>query len=394
MYIIVILVLNHFVLCLDSDDLTTCTLSSSEDGECLNPSQSSVAVLKQESLTISDITETFMEWKNSQKSNTPRILKETSLAFITPWNPIGNEYALELGKQGKLDVVSPVMYELQPSGDIYGGELYSDEQFKRWKEAGLHVMPRLLVAAGSFWDSIALNKLFLDEIEVWVKPIASELQKRNADGVVLEIITAYSYAEEQLKSLKDPTAGARIDTRYLFKFCMKFADSLRDSYGLKSALVMTPIVDERTAVSLSEVGKHFDFLILMAYEAARQKPLSPFLWLHSLMNAWRKGTRMSQILLGVGFYGREFDGSKLIRAVTANDILEAIESESDKTNLVVVWDNTQKSHRIEWKNSQRQIYFSTPASFAQQIALVEKFGFAGISIWELGQGFPALFDQL
>jgi chitinase domain-containing protein 1 len=110
------------------------------------------------------------------------------------------------------------------------------------------------------------------------------------------------------------------------------------------------------------------------------------------------------VMLGVNFYGYRFSTPAVKakgsaagasgwqpEAVTSGAFLAALA----RFKPVLAWDAAAAEHKIKYKEAGRKnvVYYPTPAGIAARAALAEEFG-AGLSIWELGQGYEALFDLL
>lgn len=343
-----------------------------------------------------------------------------TLGYVTPWNAGGMEVAVTFAR--KLDLVAPVWYVLKmesPGGDpskgvrvLLDGAHNADEAWaRRVRDAGaaadghrVRVVPRFAVEVShAHLVKLAGSSGLQRKV---VQTVRDEVERRGYDGAVLEMTGAW-YVVQHFK----PRRRAKLNA-----FVRAMADAMHEAGGRALVLVVPPRNPGRPtafgAADAAALEPDVDYFSLMTYDyssAASPGPSSPVEWarasvlaLLAEVPAARRGAARAKVLMGLNWYGQDFDVShKRGRALVAHEYLEILEGRVAAGGAAeLAWDDEVAEHSLEFgafsaagEQERHLVYYPTLASVSRRVRVADELG-AGLSIWELGQGLLYFHDLL
>lgn len=316
------------------------------------------------------------------------------LGFFTPWNRGGVEVAVSEAENGRVDILSPVTFQVHPEkvegGHDFEDDFYASEVCSANSQSLLQVYPRFLFEHQSWsqehFSHLQDNTTALDALVLRIYEAASA---RNSTGVVLEIWqtlvisgTLSSNMKESLIMLRD--LGRRLSTA-----------------GLRSILVFPPY-DEASIKQSGTSSEHinvlndgYDYFVVMTYDfsspGGNPGPMAPLAWVERVGSFFATSCRLgSKVLLGINFYGLEFSKRGNGRHIIGHEYLSLLRQYKPAIN----WHPQFGEHHFVYNNGKddRVVFYPTLRSVKARVDLAEKLGCGGVAVWELGQGIPWLFE--
>ncbi|CAG9466992.1 unnamed protein product [Pedinophyceae sp. YPF-701] len=109
----------------------------------------------------------------------------------------------------------------------------------------------------------------------------------------------------------------------------------------------------------------------------------------------------AHLLVGLNFYGAEYDAAGRGGPILGNDFLERVREacEGEEAESPLSWSDEFMEHTVESERGAgrsgggRRAWFPTRASLRARLAAATRVG-AGVAVWELGQGLESFFDDL
>ncbi|CAG9313765.1 unnamed protein product [Blepharisma stoltei] len=337
------------------------------------------------------------------------------LAFLTPWNSKGYDYALKYS--AKIDYISPCWYQLNVY-TVYGYKLEYDllgEGNKTFIEASkdlFKILPRIILENTNTDDYKKLLESDEDQVNLSEK-IKNFIISKGFAGVMLEM---WTQGNGILRNADQKEYLRSFQVRLIQKICR----TMKANNLMCMITVPAPRPNYRVEFSMGEflkLSKFVDRFALVSYDYSQISPgpNSPENWIKScykelvdqidLSDYDEEAAEsmhlkyMKQLMLGVPFYGYEFSPldkpnqytRHSTRAITGNDFLQLLE----KNKMRVEWESAHNEHKFSYKIGKNEIiaYFPTKEMIESRVKLAEKLK-TGISIWELGQGFEYFFEAL
>ena len=115
------------------------------------------------------------------------------------------------------------------------------------------------------------------------------------------------------------------------------------------------------------------------------------LLLGNLTGSFACRDKSDKLLIGLNFYGMDFDLSGGGSAIVGHEYLARLKRYRPK----LAWNATAKEHSFEYVTNGKghRVYYPTLASIQMRLDYAENMG-AGVSIWEIGQGLEFFYDLL
>jgi spore germination protein YaaH len=159
-----------------------------------------------------------------------------------------------------------------------------------------------------------------------------------------------------------------------------------------------------------ELNKYIDRFSIMTYDKNQMtsKPNAPYDWIEEVIDSFiyfysnntnnnntnsnnnnnnNNESFHNKILLGIPLYGWRNEN-----AMTGDDMIIWLVSNASSNNMKITWNHEVKEHLFSTKDSKLQCYFPTPLFIIERMKLAARLGVAGVSFWELGQGFTMNID--
>ena len=338
--------------------------------------------LVSEQVTYSDILRNHKTYSQTY-ARTRFVSMVTTLAFVTPWNSRGYELAQTFSR--KFTHVSPVWFQVSPSGQIGGTQDVKEKWLRRLLKANpdLLVVPRFIFEnwapeefAAFFSSTDRMSRLAGDLTEL--------LERYRMHGAVLEIW-------KQMPALE--FAG--------FTGFLRLLSGQFKQHGLYLSLVVPPTNPDPEALDETpynsshflETGPLVDSVLLMAYDypflVQRPGPTSPLPWIEGCVMALSPNYELRhKILLGTNLYGYEFSrqGPSALSAEPYLDRLRQLKP-------ALQWNEQSGEHIIQIDNptDPRMIVFPSLYSLQARIGLAQRLS-VGLGLWEIGQGLDYFYD--
>ncbi len=134
-----------------------------------------------------------------------------------------------------------------------------------------------------------------------------------------------------------------------------------------------------------EIGKTADYVMIMAYDehwsGGLPGPIASVGWTEKVIKYAADNMQADKILLGLAAYGYDWSevGTKSLNQKDAGKI-------ANMSNTKVKFDNTAKEVNMEYYKDgfKHVVWLEDEHSIGHKIALIEKYGLAGVGIWKLG----------
>ncbi len=146
---------------------------------------------------------------------------------------------------------------------------------------------------------------------------------------------------------------------------------------------------------LKEIGKHADFLTLMAYDhygrGAAPGPVAGYPWVEQSIRYLLQHVPAKKISLGIPFYGRRW---------CWQDVTElgfnAVQTLLRSTQATLKRHPWQRAPTFEFEQDgcRNIVYFEDRESLQEKLRLVRKYRLPGISAWRLGQEDPRFWTDI
>ena len=282
-----------------------------------------------------------------------------------------------------LDEVSPFWYATNTRGDLLHGYDARDKALVDLAHAN--------------------NVLFIPSVHNIVNgtdPVPTllrnpEARSRHVRAIVDEVITHnYDGFDIDYETLPD---GLRDDYS---AFITELADALHAHEKILTVAVHAKTCDFCGLGSYQDwavIGKHVDRLRMMTYDMSWRGgspgPVAPVYWVEQVAEYARTVVDPAKIIVGVPFYGYDWQqGGGDARAFTWDDFNAIIQEYGIEKTLVETDSRgrTVQENRITYtlRGQRRVAYFATNSSLDAKLELVQRLDLAGIAIWRLGGEDP------
>lgn len=295
-----------------------------------------------------------------------------ALVYVTPWNGRGYDVAKRFGR--KFSYVSPVWLQLRDSASGGGFEITGlhdiDAGWIRDVKAGCGnacaIVPRVIFEARSL------------DVDAAVRAIVDTVVAHSFDGVVLEV----------------PLQHPAVVNQFVPRLTAALGEVPSPALGsAKLILVVGPGAVQPAA--MAALAAHAHRFSVMTYDHSahrgRPGPNAPLKWCKDVMDALAPSPSesvRSKLLLGVPFYG--YDNTE---AVLGGRWLELLAQHSPRVKL----DAKAGEHYAVYTDAsgvKHTVYYPTPHMLRERLRLAKSEGYAGVAVWEVGQGLDFFMDLL
>lgn len=316
-------------------------------------------------------------------------------AFVTPWNSKGESVSLAESERGRLDMASPVTYQVTPSG-IQGGHDYTSEYYARLRQLGTRVIPRLLFEHGA-WSLLDFQQLG-KSTQPLIQQIVSLCRDNEFEGVVIEI----------WQTLLSTNAFSPPTVKSSLQLVRSIGTSLRDA-DILTVLVLPPYNQDFAHHGvekdrIQQLSIAYSYFVVMTYDfstlGGEPGPMAPSSWVRSVAEYLSQKCRLGdKVLLGLNFYGMDFvtqqggngQDEQQSRHVLGHDIIQLLQDHKPK----LVWIPSVEEHAFQYSIGKvhRAVFYPTRTSISKRLAIANDVGCGGVAIWDLGQGLPHFFEE-
>lgn len=303
------------------------------------------------------------------------------LLYLTPWNRGGYDIARKFG--AKFTYVSPVWLQMRDSnGQREDG---NKMEITGTQDVDVQWMADVRAACGG---KCAIMPRVVWEARNWdvagsIEAITSVVRDHGFDGVVLEAhlnpITTKMFMPELVKALR-------------------LLPEAQEGMGHPKVVMVVPpdgLMKPEVFAKLADAGVHR--FSVMTYDHSARKgtagPNAPIDWVASMMAALipanlpddRAAELRKKALLGVPFYG--YDNRQVILGPR---YLELLREHNPRIKL----NADAREHHFMYHEGdiKHTVYYPTPLFVNARLHAAEEY--AGVAIWEAGQGLPYFMDLL
>ncbi|MBM2826483.1 MAG: spore peptidoglycan hydrolase, partial [Dehalococcoidia bacterium] len=183
------------------------------------------------------------------------------------------------------------------------------------------------------------------------------------------------------------------DRPYLTTFMTELAPILRGKRKLVTQAIAARTEEKLTGwaggYDYAALGRVNDLIILMSYGYGTQRPQStaPFPWVEGSAAYAASQIPKEKLLLGLPWYG--YDWNLATGRVEALDHAQAV-ARAQKNGAALQYDLAVQGSFFSYSadGQEHQVWFEDARSNEAKIALVHKYGLAGVAAWRIGHEDP------
>ena len=334
-------------------------------------------------LAAGSLKEEILAHHSECKENHKHFEGET-LAYITPWNPLGKEYALKY--PAKFTYVAPVWHELNLHYSAGSTDFAltgdKDESFCKDSLGKFKLTPRVIISRTHprAFLSLIHDDVLIDKLS---EALAKFCRSNQYQGLVLEF---WLQGLGIIQGFEEFADYRKLLLRMLVKIAKKFKQR-----GLVSIITLPPMRNnEINAKEFAVLVEEFDRINLMTYDfsPAQPGPNSPLPWIAETLAGLIDESEVDpkKILMGIPFYGYDYQSNRG-RAVTGKEFIEILGKSNGEE-----WKEDDKEHLFHYQNQGKKcvVYYPTLEMIEERLNFAKRRGY-GVGIWELGQGLEYFF---
>jgi len=329
---------------------------------------------------------------------------KVTLAYLTPWNKGGEEFALKNAKV--IDIVSPCWFELKPETlngkfniKIEGSDYVNDDFLIKIREENnkIKIVPRFNCQSFSVEHFTELYKA--DNTIQFLKVLMRRLKYNKFNGIVLECNQVWL-----------------IDKFFpnFTEFARKLSEELKKENMLFISVIFPYSDNIQNFLSKQRfeyLSRYVDYFNMMTYDyvthlsekkqADFKLNLAPISWINKSIDHYidakrpNKDALYKKILLGIPFHGFvvekstdkpkgfPIDGAKFVKILDVNK------------DGRIKWEEEEKEHIIDFSEHDKLYTAAYPTKrfIKERIALADKANLGGVGVWDIAQGLECYFDQ-
>ena len=343
-------------------------------------------------------------------ATTARHTQQSTLAYLTPWNRGG--YDTSLNYSHKFTHLSPVWFQIKltshPSKEhnnrntlaiLITGEHDVDTGWMesvRAAGSGVRIVPRFIVEMSSVH---VLKLMKTDKMHRQLyKRLTEVVDRYGLDGVVLECSDMHAIARREQKDEKVLVAQANTLLRTIGAALHAHQPRLLFILVVRPPFPRSPYFG---AKDYQAVREQVDYFSLMTYDFSSGQeqpgPNSPLSWarqsMYGLIGERASEAEKAKVLMGVNMYGMRWkvDG-RTGEAILGREYVEVVEKAEVEGRVIRKWEEESSELRTEVEG-EAVMYYPNSKSVERRVQLANREG-CGLSLWEIGQGLPELYEQL
>lgn len=278
----------------------------------------------------------------------------------------------------QLDVVSPYYYHLTPNGSLKEFDEPATTAMIR-ASSDAKILP--IIQNESRWDDFTRTMETGDKRQEVVDSLLDLVERKDYDGIHIDF-EALNASDRQIVN----------------DFMKRLSEAFRPRGLIVSQAIIPRVSDSSTlwggAYDLKELAKYNDYIVLMAYDhtpigATNPGPVAPLWWVRQVLSYSTSQASSSQLILGVPFYGYDWDESNSPPA-TAVSHTEAMEL-AKRDGATSGYSAEEQSPWIRYtddEGNKHEIWFENSYSLEAKLQAAMEFDMAGFAAWRLGQEDP------
>ena len=278
----------------------------------------------------------------------------------------------------QLDVVAPYYYHLTPNGSLKEFDEPETTAYIR-SNSSAKILP--IVQNEPRWDDFTKTMKTGEKRQAFVDLLLDLVERKQYDGIHIDF-EAINAADRDL----------------LTDFMKRLSEAFRPK-GLIVSQAIIPRVSETSTVwggayDQSELARYNDYIVLMAYDhtpvgATSPGPVAPLWWVRQVMAYSVTQVPTSQLILGVPFYGYDWntETGPPATAVTHERAMEL--SQRDGATAGYSAENASPWVRYtDADGEEHEIWYEDSYSFEEKLESAMEFEMAGFAAWRLGHEDP------
>ncbi|MEX1157591.1 MAG: glycosyl hydrolase family 18 protein [Thermomicrobiales bacterium] len=277
----------------------------------------------------------------------------------------------------RLDIVTPYWYHVTPAGEI---KSFSQPTVTAMLQAnGIKVLP--LVQNESRWDEFTKTIETSEKRDAIVARLVTIVESNGYDGIQVDF---------------EAVNADDVDLMTDFMKRLHTAFKLRDWIVSQAVVARTSDASSYWggAYDYQELAKFNDYIAIMAYDygyAGRPDPIAvaPIWWVDNVIDYAVTRIPREQIILGVPFYGYDWNVSKGPPATSVSHKMAMALAERPDTTLT--YDQDDDANRLRYKDDHgddHEVWFESADSFEAKLQIVTDNRLAGFAAWRLGHEDP------
>ncbi|MEX2314950.1 MAG: glycosyl hydrolase family 18 protein [Thermomicrobiales bacterium] len=277
----------------------------------------------------------------------------------------------------RLDIVTPYWYHVTPAGEI---KSFSQPTVTAMLQAnGIKVLP--LVQNESRWDEFTKTIETSEKRDAIVARLVTIVESNGYDGIQVDF-----------------EAVNADDVDLMTDFMKRLHTAFKPRDWIVSQAVVARTSDASSywggAYDYQELAKFNDYIAIMAYDygyAGRPDPIAvaPIWWVDNVIDYAVTRIPREQIILGVPFYGYDWNVSKGPPATSVSHKMAMALAERPDTTLT--YDQDDDANRLRYKDDHgddHEVWFESADSFEAKLQIVTDNRLAGFAAWRLGHEDP------
>lgn len=274
----------------------------------------------------------------------------------------------------QLDVVSPYYYHITPNGSLKEFDEPETTAMIR-QQSTAKILP--IVQNESRWDDFNKTMETGEKRQAVVELLLDLVERKGYDGIHIDF-----------------EAINATDRELLTDFMKRLSEAFRPRNLIVSQAIIPRVSNTPTtwggAYDLQELAKYNDYIVLMAYDhtpvgASKPGPVAPLWWVRQVLAYSTTQAPASQLILGVPFYGYDWNTKKgpPATAVTYDKAMSLAERDGATSG----YSPEQNSPWVRYTDDDgdpHEIWFENSYSFEAKIQSAMEFDVAGFAAWRLG----------
>lgn len=298
-------------------------------------------------------------------------------------------YGSLLNNQSFLDSIAIFSHPVSEEGRVMGAT--SDRAMKIAKSADIGTLALVHNIVGGRFDNKRAHALLqtYNSRAKAISDILEILESQGYDGVNIDLENVDPKDRDNLTAFMNELR-ARLKPRG-FLVTMSVPAKTQDHAG-------QPWVG---AFDYYALGKACDYVMIMTYDehslVSGAGPVASFPWVDRVIKYAITQIPRQKVLMGVPAYGYDWNlSTKRAVALSYTQVM----NRANRLGIDPSWDSNARTPFFKYveNGAHHEVWFESPDSLAQKLALVEKYDIGGIAIWKLGyedsRYWKAIIDSL
>ena len=283
---------------------------------------------------------------------------------------------------GQLDIVAPYFYNLKADGTISNG--VEQAALDVMRNANVKIVP--MIKNNAQWDDFHAQIATTQQRATIAQKIGALVIDNNYDGINID--------------LEGVNAS---DAALITDLMQRISAILRPAGKLVTQAVVPRSSDTPTtwggAYDYAALAKYDDYILLMAYDfhyaGGTPGAVAPIGWINTVVDYVTTKVPSTQILLGVGLYGYNWNTTTGATATSARyDQTLAFMQRAGATSG---YDTTDQAPWVKYtddQGNQHELWYENAQSLQAKLQVMIDNRLGGFGMWRLGQEDPAIWPVI